>query len=72
MREKESVIVGAICVRGGSKGVPRKNLRPVAGIPLVAHTIRCAQACPVLHRIVVSTDDEEIADVAIEALASGV
>lgn len=64
MKKQESVIVGAICARGGSKGVPRKNLRPLAGIPLIAHTIRCAQACSILQRIVVSTDDEEIADVA--------
>ncbi|MGH7380678.1 MAG: cytidylyltransferase domain-containing protein [Candidatus Methylomirabilales bacterium] len=59
-----AVIVGAICARGGSKGVRRKNLIPLGGIPLIVHTIRCAQACPVLHRIVVSTDDEEIAEVA--------
>ena len=64
MKEKETVIVGAICARGGSKGVPRKSLRPLAGIPLIAHTIRCAQACSILHRVVVSTDDEEIADTA--------
>jgi CMP-N,N'-diacetyllegionaminic acid synthase len=64
MRNDDVVIVGAICARGGSKGVPRKNLRPLAGRPLIAHTIECAQACPILRRIVVSTDDEEIADTA--------
>lgn len=58
------MIVGAICARGGSKGVPRKNLRSLAGKPLIAHTIQCAQACPSLQRVVVSTDDTEIADVA--------
>ena len=63
MRTQEPVIVGAICARRGSKGVPRKNLRPLAGIPLITHTIRCAQACSILQRIVVSTDDEEIADI---------
>ena len=62
--EQELMIVGAICARGGSKGVPRKNLRPLAGLPLIAHTIRCAQACPVFERIVVSTDDHEIMEVA--------
>ncbi len=58
------MIIGAICARGGSKGVPRKNLRPLAGKPLIAHTIACAKACPELDRVVVSTDDAEIADVA--------
>jgi CMP-N-acetylneuraminic acid synthetase len=58
------MIVGAICARGDSKGVPRKNLRPLAGIPLIAHTILCAQACRTLKRVVASTDDEEIASVA--------
>ena len=60
------VILGAICARGGSKGVPRKNLRLLGGRPLIAHTIACAQACPSLSNIVVSTDDEAIASVARE------
>ncbi len=58
------MIVGAICARGGSKGVPRKNLCRLAGLPLIAHAIRCAQACTALQRVVVSTDDEEIAAIA--------
>src|SRR5215211_8136426 len=57
-------IVGAICARGGSKGVPRKNVRLLAGKPLIAHTIECARACPFFDRIVTSTDDDEIADIA--------
>src|SRR5437588_503832 len=57
-------IVGAICARGGSKGVPRKNLRLLNGKPLIAHTIQCALACQILERVVVSTDDAEIAEVA--------
>ncbi len=60
-------VVGSICARGGSKGVPRKNLRPLAGKPLIVHTIECARACPDLDRVVVSTDDEEIARVARQA-----
>jgi CMP-N,N'-diacetyllegionaminic acid synthase len=64
VREKDLVIIGAIGSRGGSKGVPRKNVRLLAGKPLIAHTIECARACPVLQRVVVSTDDEEIAQVA--------
>ncbi len=56
-------IVGAVCARGGSKGVPRKNLRLLLGKPLIAHTIECARACSMLHRVVVSTDDTEMAEV---------
>lgn len=53
-----------IPARGGSKGVPRKNIRLVAGKPLIAWTIEAAKACSLLNRVIVSTDDEEIARVA--------
>jgi len=53
-----------IPVRGGSKGVPRKNLRDVAGKPLVVWSIEQALAVPGDVRVVVSTDDPEIAEVA--------
>lgn len=53
-----------IPVRGGSKGVPRKNLRDVGGKPLVVWTIEQALAVPGDVRVVVSTDDAEIAEVA--------
>ena len=57
--------LAVIPARGGSKGVARKNLREVAGKPLIVWTIECALAARGrLHRIVVSTDDEEIARVA--------
>ncbi len=62
-----ALTIGAICARGGSKGVQRKALRSLAGKSLLAHTIDCARACPSLDRIVVSTDDEEIADNAARA-----
>lgn len=55
-----------IPARGGSKRVPRKNVREVAGKPLIAHTIEQAAAADRIDRAVVSTDDEEIADVAEE------
>ena len=58
------VILGAVCARGGSKGVPRKNLRLLAGKPLIAHTIECGLNCSVLDEVVVSTDDAEIAQTA--------
>lgn len=57
-------IVGLICARGGSKGVPRKNVRMLAGKPLIAYAIEIARATPSIDRVVVSTDDAEIADVA--------
>jgi CMP-N-acetylneuraminic acid synthetase len=55
-------IVAFVFARGGSKGVPRKNLRPLGGISLLARAIRCAKAVPGISRVVVSTDDPEIAD----------
>ncbi len=59
-------IVAVIPARGGSKGVPRKNLRRVGGVPLVGRAIAAAQATASVDRVVVSTDDPEIAAVANE------
>jgi len=56
--------VAIIPARGGSKGLPRKNLRFLAGKPLVAHSVDQAIAAACLQRVVVSTDDDEIAQVA--------
>lgn len=56
-------ILAIIPARGGSKGVPRKNIRPLAGRPLIAYSIAAAQAAQRLDRLVVSTDDAEIAEV---------
>lgn len=53
-----------ICARGGSKGVPRKNIRPLGGIPLIAHSIRRALASDLFASVVVSTEDEAIAEAA--------
>lgn len=57
-------VLALIPARGGSKGIPRKNLALVNGDPLIAHTIRTANGCPRLTRIVVSTEDAEISEVA--------
>ena len=57
-------ILCVVPARGGSKGVPRKNLRDVAGRPLVEWTVEQALAARPAMDVVVSTDDEEIADVA--------
>lgn len=60
-------IVALILARGGSKGLPRKNLLPLAGKPLIVHAIDLALALPRVQRVVVSTDELEIADVARKA-----
>ena len=58
------VVVCVIFARGGSKGVPGKNLRVVAGKPLLAHAIETARASRWINRVVVSTDDPDVAEVA--------
>ncbi|WP_396223012.1 pseudaminic acid cytidylyltransferase [Gemmatimonas sp.] len=60
----------ALCIipaRGGSKRIPRKNIRPLAGRPLIAHAIERARACGEFEVVMVSTDDAEIAAVARQA-----
>lgn len=57
-------ILGVTLARGGSKGVPRKNIRPILGVPLIAYTIVEAKRAKHISRYIVSTDDEEIRDVA--------
>ena len=59
-------VLAIIPARGGSKGIPRKNVRPLGGVPLIAHTIRQAVNTPSITRVVVSTDDAEIGAVARE------
>jgi len=59
-------IIAVIPARGGSKRVPRKNLLPLRGKPLVAHTIEQAKGSRLVDRVIVSTDDEEIAAVALQ------
>lgn len=56
--------LGLIPARGGSKSVPRKNLHPLLGKPLIAWSILSAQKAKNLDRLIVSTDDREIAEVA--------
>lgn len=58
------MICGVVPARGGSKGVPGKNVRNFLGKPLICHTIEVALASTMLDRVVVSTDDDEIAAVA--------
>ncbi len=58
------MIIAVIPARGGSKRIPRKNIRPFAGKPMIAHSIACALRSNLFDRVIVSTDDAEIADVA--------
>ena len=59
--------VALICARGGSKGVPGKNIRPLGGRPLIAWSIQVAQQISRISKIIVSTDSEQIANIAREA-----
>jgi CMP-N,N'-diacetyllegionaminic acid synthase len=57
-------LLAVIPARGGSQGLPGKNIRPLAGLPLIAHTLRFAALCPEIDHCIVSTDSDEIANVA--------
>lgn len=57
-------VLAVVPARGGSKGIPLKNLRPVLGVPMVARVGEVVRALPMIDRAVVSTDHEEIAQVA--------
>ena len=59
-------ILFVITARGGSKGVPRKNIRLLGGLPLIAYKIVSAKKCRFDNRLIVSTDDDEIASIARE------
>ena len=59
-------ILAIIPARGGSKGIPRKNIRDFAGYPLIAWSIAAGLQAHTVNRVIVSTDDEEIASVARE------
>jgi N-acylneuraminate cytidylyltransferase len=60
-------VIATICARGGSKGLPGKNLRSLAGKPLIVHTIEHALACGAIDGVFVSTDVAQIAEVAQRA-----
>lgn len=54
-------VLGVVTARGGSKGLPGKNLRPLGGSPLIGHTIGTARASRAFDRLILSTEDEAIA-----------
>jgi CMP-N,N'-diacetyllegionaminic acid synthase len=60
------MMLAVIPARGGSKGLPGKNIRLLAGIPLIAHSIALARLCPAITRTIVTTDSPDIAAVARE------
>lgn len=64
MSASETLVI--IPARGGSKGLPRKNIRLLCGVPLIAYSIRSALLSESVNRVVVSTEDEEIAFIARE------
>tara|TARA_Y100001968_G_scaffold330935_1_gene384079 strand:- start:2427 stop:3107 length:681 start_codon:yes stop_codon:yes gene_type:complete len=55
--------LGLITARGGSKGIPKKNIKTLFGKPLIEWTINAAKKSKIIDRIIVSTDDEEIAEI---------
>jgi len=57
-------VLAIVPARGGSKGIPRKNIRPFAGYPLIAYSIAAALQAETVTRVIVTTDDEEISEVA--------
>ncbi|MBI2121719.1 MAG: acylneuraminate cytidylyltransferase family protein [Candidatus Sungbacteria bacterium] len=64
MADSKKKILGIIPARGGSKSIPRKNIKPFLGKPLIAWAIEALKESGVCDRVVVSTDDKEIADIA--------
>ena len=60
-------VIAIVPARGGSKGVPGKNIRPLAGKPLIVWTLEAALACPAIGRVIVSTDHPDIAAIARSA-----
>jgi len=59
-------VLGIIPARGGSKGVPRKNIRPLAGKPLFLYSAEAAESSALMRHVVLSTEDAEIAETARE------
>ena len=61
---KKPNIIGIVPARGGSKGVPKKNIKEIGGFPLIAYSIIAGQLSEKIDRCIVSTDSQEIADIA--------
>ncbi len=61
---KEISVLGVVTARGGSRGIPGKNIAPLLGKPLISYTVKAAKESKLLTRCIVSTDSEEIAAIA--------
>jgi len=61
---KNHKIIATICARGGSKGIPGKNIKLLVGKPLLQYSIESAKSCKLIDKIIISTDDEKIKIVA--------
>ena len=59
-------VIALIQARGGSKGVPKKNVKPLGGHPMIAYAIAAAELCQDIDRVIVSTDSEEIGAIAAD------
>ena len=70
MSDVSSRFLAIVPARGGSKRIPRKNVRPFRGVPLIARTLEAVFHADVFDSVVVSTDDEEIAAVALKSGAA--
>ena len=57
-------VIAMIPARGGSKSIPRKNIRELGGLPLIAWAINVAREVPEVDRVIVSTDDKQVAEIA--------
>ena len=64
MMKSRREVLAIVPARGGSKTIPKKNIRPLAGHPLITYSIAAGHKSRQVTRVIVSTDDEEIADVA--------
>jgi CMP-N-acetylneuraminic acid synthetase len=65
--QAERRVTAIITARGGSQGLPGKNIRPLAGRPLIVHSISAAQQCGGVAEVVVTTDDARIRDISVKA-----
>lgn len=65
--KKKNTILGIVTARGGSKGLPGKNIRPFHGKPMLAYTVDAAKQSGVLDRVILSTDSQDIAQVGRDA-----
>jgi len=64
--KKSKEVYALIPARSGSKGVPDKNIMNLMGYPLIAYSIAAAKECPAISRVIVTTDSEEYAEIALE------